>query len=135
MSYKHLGLTVMSTEDRSLPTPGTMPGKSRTYRSSLAFAQVLAPRGVIATQHFVRYGDEGGAESCVICLEEAATAAIVSPPCGHRFHLDCIRQWFKKRRVCGWKVEFWGTQHALGVFLSYEKVMLAVQSDDLSEQG
>ncbi|RYP90196.1 hypothetical protein DL770_003659 [Monosporascus sp. CRB-9-2] len=98
MSYQPLGLMVMPIEDRSPPTLEPVPRKSRTYRSSLTFSQTLAPKNVIATQRFVHYDDKGGADSCVICLEEAA-AAIVSLPYSYRFDLDCIRQWFK--RWCG----------------------------------
>ncbi|RYO89257.1 hypothetical protein DL766_000894 [Monosporascus sp. MC13-8B] len=93
---------VMPLRGRSLPAPEPVPAKSRRYRSSLAFAQMLAPKDVIAAQRFVHYDGKGSADPCVICLEEAA-AAIVSLPCGHRFHIDCIWQWFEKRWDSGRK--------------------------------
>ncbi|KAG7393005.1 hypothetical protein PHYPSEUDO_013493 [Phytophthora pseudosyringae] len=42
------------------------------------------------------------AEDCVICLSElqGADEQFVSLPCGHRFHLPCIRSWLKLRSTC-----------------------------------
>jgi uncharacterized membrane protein YgcG len=42
------------------------------------------------------------AEDCVICLSElqAGDDASVALPCGHQFHLPCIRSWLKLRSTC-----------------------------------
>ncbi|KAH7476582.1 hypothetical protein PRIC1_000589 [Phytophthora ramorum] len=42
------------------------------------------------------------ANDCVICLSELQSGAdeFVSLPCGHQFHLPCIRSWLKLRSTC-----------------------------------
>ncbi|KAI9905535.1 hypothetical protein PsorP6_013462 [Peronosclerospora sorghi] len=42
------------------------------------------------------------AGDCVICLSELESGAedFVALPCGHQFHLPCIRSWLKLRSTC-----------------------------------
>ncbi|ETI51231.1 hypothetical protein F441_05436 [Phytophthora nicotianae CJ01A1] len=42
------------------------------------------------------------AQDCVICLSELKDGdeQFVSLPCGHQFHLPCIRSWLKLRSTC-----------------------------------
>ncbi|KAF1794157.1 Zinc finger, RING/FYVE/PHD-type [Phytophthora cactorum] len=42
------------------------------------------------------------AQDCVICLSELQNGEeqFVSLPCGHQFHLPCIRSWLKLRSTC-----------------------------------
>ncbi|TDH67790.1 hypothetical protein CCR75_005475 [Bremia lactucae] len=42
------------------------------------------------------------AQDCVICLSELQSSddQFVSLPCGHKFHLTCIRSWLKLRSTC-----------------------------------
>ncbi|KAG7388365.1 hypothetical protein PHYBOEH_007875 [Phytophthora boehmeriae] len=38
--------------------------------------------------------------SCVICLSDLQDEPPVALPCGHKFHLPCIRSWLKLRSTC-----------------------------------
>ena len=37
---------------------------------------------------------------CLICFEQMTTGKKLPPPCGHVFHLDCLRGWFQYRQDC-----------------------------------
>ena len=37
---------------------------------------------------------------CLICFEPMSTGKKLPPPCGHVFHLNCLRGWFQYRQDC-----------------------------------
>ncbi|KAM0847182.1 hypothetical protein ACQ4PT_055174 [Festuca glaucescens] len=53
-------------------------------------------------------GEEADAAQCSICLGEFEEGEQVKalPPCGHRFHPDCVDAWLRSRATCplcrGW---------------------------------
>ena len=42
---------------------------------------------------------DGGAVECPICLE-TDDRQVCALPCLHKFHTECIREWFKRRYTC-----------------------------------
>jgi hypothetical protein len=40
-------------------------------------------------------------ETCQICLDGfPEKSEVMRPPCLHKFHADCIREWFQKSNIC-----------------------------------
>ncbi|XP_076438355.1 uncharacterized protein LOC143277431 isoform X2 [Babylonia areolata] len=39
-------------------------------------------------------------DPCLICTDELSTAPTLVLDCGHRFHDQCIREWFKQQTTC-----------------------------------
>ena len=39
-------------------------------------------------------------ESCAICMESFGTAKIMTLPCFHIFHYNCVKTWFEKSHIC-----------------------------------
>ena len=46
----------------------------------------------------VAYVTEGIEEMCAICHEIEPPMAVL--PCGHKFHAECLREWFARKIVC-----------------------------------
>ncbi|KAG6576302.1 E3 ubiquitin protein ligase RIE1 [Phytophthora cinnamomi] len=69
----------------------TRPGAKRTCQSG-------AKRPISS----VSSASSACADDCVICLSELQSGGdeFVALPCGHQFHLPCIRSWLKLRSTC-----------------------------------
>ncbi|KAL3661030.1 hypothetical protein V7S43_014046 [Phytophthora oleae] len=75
---------------------------SWTVDSSSSGAKVGAKRAAGSKRPISSVSSAGTcAEDCVICLSELQNGdEFVSLPCGHQFHLPCIRSWLKLRSTC-----------------------------------
>ena len=52
--------------------------------------------------HSIDYERRSAESICAICLDEKATGIRVleAPECNHRFHSDCLKQWYQNRPNC-----------------------------------
>lgn len=37
---------------------------------------------------------------CPICFEDMKPDTVMVLPCGHEFHLKCLREWWKRKTTC-----------------------------------
>ncbi|XP_008804068.2 E3 ubiquitin-protein ligase RNF43-like [Phoenix dactylifera] len=49
----------------------------------------------------VTAAEASSAETCSICLESFQAGSVIGiPQCGHRYHWDCITQWYDRANTC-----------------------------------
>ena len=68
------------------------------FRSKLPdFAKNL-PKSIY---HVYQYNNKNMGKECVICLENFVIGKeILTLPCFHFFHVDCISKWMMKKKLC-----------------------------------
>lgn len=54
----------------------------------------------IPSQWLILQEDALEERECAICQEEMAQTKVVSLPCGHLFHKECIREWLGRKATC-----------------------------------
>eukprot|EP00928_Gymnodinium_smaydae_P027801 TRINITY_DN21381_c0_g2_i1.p1 TRINITY_DN21381_c0_g2~~TRINITY_DN21381_c0_g2_i1.p1 ORF type:complete len:329 (-),score=39.66 TRINITY_DN21381_c0_g2_i1:198-1184(-) len=66
-------------------------------------SDISAPTGTLEAQAVVEYDPEAFAENreCSICMQEFdSVTPIRRTTCGHCFHEECLKNWFKTGRTC-----------------------------------
>ncbi|KAG1699163.1 hypothetical protein DVH05_014080 [Phytophthora capsici] len=74
----------------------------KSVMDNLASWTVDSKEAKVGTKRSISSVKSTCAEDCVICLSELKNGdeQFVSLPCGHQFHLPCIRSWLKLRSTC-----------------------------------
>jgi hypothetical protein len=68
----------------------TIKGERAAKRQRIQEAEEGVGEGVAALE----------AEICSICRDDLSNLAVITTPCGHRFHRDCLIQWWISSKTC-----------------------------------
>ncbi|CAI8046259.1 E3 ubiquitin-protein ligase TTC3, partial [Geodia barretti] len=84
--------SIIETRERNKPGGAESGSKGKPCLPLPPVAQAPPPINTSA-----EYTDEW---SCVICYEDMDSSDSSRLMCGHRFHTECIKSWFKEQNTC-----------------------------------